>query len=63
MKELPALFGLYKGMDKFADWAGEKGKDLISTPAAQQAIKSLVLGGGSAARNYAGPYDQWIPGQ
>jgi hypothetical protein len=59
-KELPALFGIYKGMDKVADWAGETGKDLISSPAAQQAIKNLILGGGSAARQYAGPYDQWM---
>ena len=54
--------GIYKVMDKTADWAGEQGKNLVSSPAAQQAIKSLILGGGSAARNYAGPYDQWIPG-
>lgn len=62
-KELPELMGLYKMMDKTADWAGEKGKDLLSTPAAQQAIKSLVLGAGSAFRQGTGPYDQWIPGQ
>jgi hypothetical protein len=63
LKEAPGLLGLYKGMDSVANWAGEKGKDLISSPAAQQAIKNLILGGGSAARQYAGPYDQWIPGQ
>ena len=63
MKEAPGLMGLYKMVDKTADWAGEKGKDLISSPAAQQAIKNLVLGAGSAFRQGTGSYDQWIPGQ
>jgi hypothetical protein len=62
-KELPGLMGLYKATDKAVDWVGDRSKDLVSSPAAQQAIRSLILGGTSAARNYAGPYDQWIPGQ
>jgi len=62
-KELPGLMGLYKMMDKTADWAGEQGKSLVSSPAAQQAIKNLILGAGSAFRQGTGPYDQWIPGQ
>ena len=63
LKEAPGLLGVYKGMDSVANWAGEKGKDLISSPAAQQAIKNLVLGAGSAFRQGTGPYDRWIPGQ
>jgi hypothetical protein len=63
LKEAPGLLGLYKGLDSVSNWAGEKGKDLISSPAAQQAIKNLVLGAGSAFRQGTGPYDQWIPGQ
>ena len=63
LKEAPALFGVYKGVDKLADWAGEQGKGLISSPAAQQAVKSLILGGASATRNAGGPWDQWAPGQ
>ena len=65
LKEAPELLGLYKGMDKVADWAGEKGKDLVSSPAVQQAIQNLFLGGGSALRQGEGPglYNQWIPGQ
>jgi hypothetical protein len=62
-KELPALLGVYKGLDSFADWAGEQGKSFARLPATQQAIKSLVLGAGSAFRQGTGPYDQWIPGQ
>jgi hypothetical protein len=62
MKEVPGLFGLYKMIDKGADWAGEQGKALVSSPEVQQAIKSLVLGAGSAARQATGPYNQWIIG-
>ena len=62
-REAVLQLGVYKGMDSVANWAGEKGKDLISSPAAQQAIKNLVLGAGSAFRQGTGPYDRWIPGQ
>ena len=57
--EFASMFALDEGAKK----AGEAAKTALATPGAQQAIRSLVLGGGSAARNYAGPYDQWITGQ
>lgn len=53
--EFASMFAL----DETAKNAGVAAKNALASPVAQQAIKSLVLGGGSTARNYAGPYDQW----
>jgi hypothetical protein len=56
--------GLYGGLKKLGDWAGTKVEDLGSSPAVQQAIKSVILGGGSAVRQQIpGPLDQlFMPG-
>lgn len=54
-------FGLYGGLNRFGTWAGKKVEDLGSSPYVQQAIKSVILGGGSAARQQVpGPLDQLI---
>jgi hypothetical protein len=60
-QELLGATGAYKAAGKAADWAGEK----MSSPAAQAAIRSLVLGGTAAARaSSPGPlWNQWVPGQ
>ena len=57
-------FGLYGGLNRFGTWAGKKVEDLGSSPYVQQAIKSVILGGGSAARQQVpGPLDQlFMPG-
>ena len=57
--EFASIFAL----DEAGKAAAAATGNALSSPAAQQAIKSLILGGGSAARQGAGPYDQWIPGQ
>jgi hypothetical protein len=62
-KEGAGLLGVYAGLNKAGEWAGEQAKNVASSPYTQQAIKSLILGGGSQVRQNAGPYDQWIPGQ
>ena len=56
--------GLYGLLNKTGVWAGKKVEDLGSSPAVQQAIKSVILGGGSAARQQVpGPLDQlFMPG-
>jgi hypothetical protein len=56
--EFASIFALDEAGKKAAAAAGSA----LSSPATQQAIKSLVLGGGSAARQGAGPYDQWMTG-
>jgi hypothetical protein len=54
-------FGLYGLMSRGGAWAGKQVEDLGSSPYVQQAIKSLILGGGSAARQQVpGPLDQLI---
>jgi hypothetical protein len=56
-REVLGALGVYKGLDKVADWTSEK----LATPAAQAAIRSLVQGGTAALRN-SGPgplWDQW----
>jgi hypothetical protein len=57
-------FGLYGGLNRFGTWAGKKVEDLGSSPYVQQAIKSVILGGGSTARQQVpGPLDQlFMPG-
>ena len=62
-KEGAGLLGVYAGLNKAGEWAGEQAKNFASSPATRQAIQNLILGGGSAARTAAGPWDQWIPGQ
>lgn len=56
--------GLYGGLSKLGGWTGKKVEDLGSSPFVQQAIKSVILGGGSAARQQIpGPLDQlFMPG-
>jgi hypothetical protein len=55
------VLGLYGGMSKLGNWAGKQVEDLGSSPYVQQAIKSLTLGAGSAARQQVpGPLDQLI---
>jgi hypothetical protein len=53
--------GAHEAINEAGKWAG----NLVNNPAARQAVKSLIFGAGSAARNAGGPtmYDQWIPGQ
>ena len=57
-------FGLYGGLSRLGGWAGRQVEGLGSSPAVQQAIKSVILGGGSAARQQIpGPLDQlFMPG-
>jgi hypothetical protein len=62
-KDILGALGGYALMRNLSEGAGERAKELASSPAAQQAIKSLILGGSSAFRQGAGPWDQWIPGQ
>jgi hypothetical protein len=64
------LIGAVGNMGALPTWwdagrmASAATKNVLSDPAAEQAIKSLFLSGGSALRNNAGPYyNQWIPGQ
>lgn len=53
--------GLYGLMSRAGTWAGKQVEDLGSSPYVQQAIKSVILGGGSAARQQVpGPLDQLI---
>jgi hypothetical protein len=56
--------GLYGGLNRLGSWAGRQVEDLGSSPYVQQAIKSVILGGGSAARQQVpGPLDQlFMPG-
>ena len=56
--------GLYGGLSRLGGWAGRQVEDLGSSPYVQQAIKSVILGGGSAARQQVpGPLDQlFMPG-
>jgi hypothetical protein len=60
-REVLGALGAYKGLGKIAD----KTSELIATPTAQAAIRSLVQGGTAAARaSSPGPlWDQWVPGQ
>jgi len=62
MKEGLGLLGIYSGLTKAGEWAGEQAKDFASSPATRQAIQNLILSGGSAARQQAGPWDQFMPG-
>lgn len=57
-------FGAYGLMSRAGNWAGRQVEDLGSSPYVQQAIKSVILGGGSAARQQVpGPLDQlFMPG-
>jgi hypothetical protein len=57
---LLAIMGMQDMLNEGGKAAGSWVKN---SPVTQQAIKSLILGGGSAARNAAGPWDQWVPGQ
>jgi hypothetical protein len=57
--EFASIFAL----DEAGKSAAAMAKNAFSSPMARQAIQNLILGGGSAARTAAGPYDQWIPGQ
>jgi hypothetical protein len=56
--------GLYGGLSRLGNWAGKQVEDLGSSPYVQQAVKSVILGGGSAARQQVpGPLDQlFMPG-
>jgi hypothetical protein len=64
METAAETFGAYGLMNRLGSWAGRKVEDLGSSPAVQQAIKSVILGGGSAARQQVpGPLDQlFMPG-
>jgi hypothetical protein len=62
-KEGAGLLGLAGGLDEMGKRIGEKVGSLAGTPAARQAIQNLILSGGSALRQGAGPWDQWVPGQ
>ena len=54
-------FGLYGLMSRAGNWAGKQVEDLGSSPTVQQAIKSVILGGGGATRQQVpGPLDQLI---
>jgi hypothetical protein len=59
--EALATLGGHEALSQAGTWAASK----VDNPVVRQAVKSLIMGGGSAARNLAGPtmYDQWIPGQ
>lgn len=62
IKEAIPLLGVYQGLDKVGEKAGEWAGSFAGSPATRQAIQNFILGGGSAARTAAGPYDQWMPG-
>ena len=62
-KEIAPMMGVYSTLDDVGKWAASKSGDVLASPAAQQAMKALTLGIGSAARTGNGSYDQWIPGQ
>jgi hypothetical protein len=61
--EILTALGGYTLMHNLTEGSGEVVKKLAENPATQQAIKSGILGGSSAFRQGAGPWDQWIPGQ
>jgi hypothetical protein len=61
-KEGAGLLGLYAGLDKVGEKAGELVKNIASASPTRQAIQNLILGGASATRQAAGPWDQWMPG-
>jgi hypothetical protein len=63
LKEGASLLGGLPSIDEVGKWSGEQMKSLAGTPAARQAIQNLILGGGAAFRQGAGPWDQWVPGQ
>jgi hypothetical protein len=57
------VLGAYGGLSRFGNFVGKQVEDLGSSPYVQQAIKSLTLGAGSAARQQTGPLDQYfMPG-
>jgi hypothetical protein len=64
MKTAAEALGLFGFMNKWGNRAGKMVEDFGSSPAVQQAIKSAILGGGSAARQQIpGPLDQlFMPG-
>ena len=62
-KDILGALGGYALMRNLSEGAAEGAKKLAGSPVTQQAIKSLILGGSSAFRQGAGPWDQWIPGQ
>jgi hypothetical protein len=62
-KEGAGLLGLYGMTDKLGERAADLTRNVANSPATQQAVKNLFLGAGSAARQQAGPYDMWVPGQ
>jgi hypothetical protein len=62
-KDILTALGGYALTRNMSEGAGEFAKGLAESPIAQQAIKSLILGGSSAFRQGAGPWDQWVPGQ
>jgi hypothetical protein len=62
-KDVLTALGGYALTRNMSEGAGEAAKKVSEWAPTQQAIKSLILGGSSAFRQGAGPWDQWIPGQ
>ena len=57
--EFASIFAL----DEAAKSTAAKMGNALNTPAARQALQSVILGGGAAARQGAGqPFDQWMTG-
>lgn len=61
-REILGALGGYALMRNASEGAGEAAKRIANSPATQQAIKNLVLGGSSAFRQEAGPWGQWVQG-
>jgi len=60
-KDILTALGGYALTRNMSEGAAEYAKNIAASPLTQQAIKSLILGGSSAARTGLGPLDQLTP--